>query len=98
MTESQDNALLNCAVAEVMREFACARCYLFGSAVKEVQMAADIDVLVVCGSDEIAVAVRQELKAICVRLPVHLSVLTTLEESELDFVAAEGCVPILPDG
>ena len=70
--------------------------YLFGSALREFERACDIDVLVLCSSDEAVRIIRHELQDACARLPLHLFLLTPGEEGELGFIAAEGCVQMYP--
>lgn len=73
-----------------------ARWYLFGSATKSIARAKDVDLLVVCESEQTALAVRHELRELCLRLPLHLLLLTHAEEGELGFVGSQGCVAIYP--
>lgn len=70
------------------------RWYLFGSALERPQVAADIDVVVICGSDADADAIRRFVNAYEIYPPLHLSILTEEEEAEIDFVARQGCVQI----
>jgi hypothetical protein len=70
--------------------------YLFGSAIETFELAADIDILVLCDSLANVAPVRHELQEICSRLPLHLFLVTRDEEAELDFIATEGCRRIYP--
>lgn len=73
-----------------------ARWYLFGSALRAFEGAADIDVLVVSDTHESSALVRQELDCLCQSLPLHLLLLTTEEENELSFIVAQRCVQVFP--
>jgi hypothetical protein len=70
--------------------------YLFGSTLRAFENAADIDVLVLCDTDDSVALVRHELREACQRLPLHLFLITRCEEAELDFLASEGCVQVYP--
>ena len=73
-----------------------ARWYLFGSATRSIAGAKDLDLLVVCEDGEASLVVRCELRDLCLRLPLHLLLLTRAEEAELGFVESQGCVAIFP--
>jgi hypothetical protein len=70
--------------------------YLFGSALRTLEHAKDIDIVVLCGNKDAVATVRQELADACVRFPLHLCLLTSDEEAELGFIGAEGCVQLYP--
>lgn len=71
--------------------------YLFGSALQTPELATDIDVLVLCKIDKMIVRIRHELTDACLRLPLHLFLVTEDEEAELGFIAAEGCFQLYPE-
>ena len=73
-----------------------AKWYLFGSALRAFERAADIDVLIVSDTHESSALVRQELDGLCRSLPLHLLLLTTEEENELSFIVAQRCVQVFP--
>ena len=60
--------------------------YLFGSAPEAFENASDIDVIVLCPSDDTVVLVRHELRDVCMSFPLHLFLLTREEEAELNFI------------
>ena len=68
--------------------------YVFGSLLREPQRAADIDILVVYRSDDAADLIRRELRAAAIRFPIHLLFLSECEETELQFVHSQRCVPL----
>jgi len=70
--------------------------YLFGSVLRSADLAADIDVLVLCNSHEDVTHVRASLTDRCVSLPLHLFLVTRQEERELGFIAGQGCMRIYP--
>jgi predicted nucleotidyltransferase len=70
--------------------------HIFGSSLQTFERASDIDVLILCTSDGAAALIRHELGEACLRLPLHLFLLTREEEAELDFIASEGCIQIYP--
>lgn len=69
--------------------------FLFGSALRDPRNAVDIDLAVTCEDDQEVAAVRHELSALCLRIPLHLFLMTKDEERELDFINAVGAVPLL---
>jgi hypothetical protein len=71
--------------------------YLFGSVISSPEAAQDIDLLIVCASDEIAIRIRVGLPEIASRLPLHTLIMTHEEEAELDFIRGQKCVLIYPD-
>ena len=70
--------------------------YLFGSAVASLATAGDIDLLIVCRRDGDATHVRERLQATCLRLPLHLLLMSRDEEAELRFIEGQRCVQIFP--
>ena len=97
MTQKQLVTRIQSEAARVAERVPRAVWYLFGSALRDVVLAADIDVLVLCETDEEVVSVRAELKSLCQALPMHLFLLTRAEDAELGFVSGQGCVQIYPD-
>ena len=88
-----------CAEARRIRETVCDTVwYVFGSASREVEGARDVDVLVLCHSNDAVVLVRDALRDVCMRLPLHLFLITRDEEDELQFIGAEGCVQLMRAG
>jgi hypothetical protein len=66
--------------------------YLFGSSARNPEHAGDIDLLIVHDGNIESTRLRTELSALCMALPLHLTILTRAEESELNFIArAGGC-------
>jgi len=71
--------------------------FLFGSAAVDITSAADIYLLIMCSVDEDAMAVRHKLAELCLKLPLHLLLMTREEERELNFIARQSCRKIYPD-
>lgn len=65
--------------------------YLFGSAKFDSSSAKDIDLLVICETPAMADAVRRSVDLDCMHAPIHLSILTQDEESEIKFVKRQNC-------
>jgi predicted nucleotidyltransferase len=70
--------------------------YLFGSALRGFECAADIDILILCDTDETVALARHELRNACISLPLHLFLLTRDEEAELGFIVTAGGVQVYP--
>ena len=58
----------------------------FGSATVDVVSAADVDLLILCSVDEDAMAIRRKVAELCLKLPIHLFLVTRDEECELNFI------------
>jgi len=71
--------------------------YLFGSVDRDVFNAADIDVLILCGSAEQADLLRAEINADAFGRPLDLSLMTFAEESETGAIAHQGAHQIYPN-
>ena len=69
--------------------------YLFGSWSGESECGHDVDVLVLCDSDHSVALVREGLRELCIRLPLHLFLITRDEEKELQFIESQGCVELV---
>jgi DNA polymerase sigma len=69
--------------------------YLFGSAQGGLSNASDIDLVVICQSHGAADAIRQAVDADQLRRPIHLSILTQAEQTEIRFVEKQGCVQVV---
>jgi predicted nucleotidyltransferase len=69
--------------------------YLFGSAQNGLPNASDIDLLVVCQTHGMADAIRQTVDVDQLRRPIHLSILTQAEQTEVSFVEKQGCVQVV---
>lgn len=68
------------------------RWYLFGSALNDPSTAADIDVLIVCSCHADADVLRACVDQDSIQRPLHLSILTDIEEAEVQFVVRQACV------
>lgn len=73
-----------------------AKWFLFGSVLRDATTANDIDVLIVSDSHDDVQLLRRELRSLCIKLPLHLLLATREEESELKFIAGQGCQQIYP--
>ena len=96
MTWNDLLALLRAEAARIRQVAPNAIWYLFGSTLRAFECAADIDVLVLCDTDETVAVIRHELRKACERLPLHLFLLTRGEEAELGFIVSQGCVQVYP--
>ncbi|WP_038931923.1 hypothetical protein [Bradyrhizobium japonicum] len=72
-----------------------ARWYIFGSAQQRFSDAVDIDILVVCETDSAADAIRRTVDVDQFGRPLHLSILTQVEEAEVQFVQNQACTQVL---
>jgi predicted nucleotidyltransferase len=73
-----------------------AQWYLFGSVIRGVQTPTDIDLLIVYKRDSDAHELRKGLEPFSWSLPLHLLLLRTDEESELQFVKEQRAMCIFP--
>ena len=71
-----------------------ARWYLFGSAKSSRSDIADIDLLVICDTSQMADAVRRLVDLDSLSRPIHLSILTQAEQDEVSFVERQNCTRI----
>jgi predicted nucleotidyltransferase len=69
--------------------------YFFGSTHEGLPTASDIDLLVICETHEMADAVRRSVDLDQLTRPIHLSILTRAEESEVRFVEGQGCIQVV---
>jgi predicted nucleotidyltransferase len=69
--------------------------YLFGSALKGLSDASDIDLVVVCQTHGLADAIRRAVDVDQLGRPIHLSILTQAEQTEIRFVEKQGCVQVV---
>jgi len=68
--------------------------YLFGSITRHKRPVSDIDLLVVCESSADCARVRSSLAALCAEFPIHLLLMTQVEEAEVNFIKGEGALEI----
>jgi predicted nucleotidyltransferase len=68
--------------------------YLFGSITSNKSPVSDIDLLVVCESSADCARVRLGLAAVCAEFPIHLLLMTELEEVEVNFIEGERALEI----
>lgn len=71
--------------------------HLFGSVDRDALDAADVDVLILCGSAEQADLLRAGIDADALGRPLDLSLMTFAEESETGAVARQEARQIYPD-
>jgi hypothetical protein len=71
------------------------RWYVFGSAPGHLSAASDIDLLVICQTHMMADVVRQVVDLDQFGRPIHLSILTKVEEEEVGFVESQRCVQVI---
>lgn len=65
------------------------RVYLFGSALKSIDEANDIDILIV-GYVSDVILLRMKINKLQLILPIHLMIISDMEELELDFIENVG--------
>jgi len=73
-------------MARIMELAPRSRWYLFGSITSNKRPVSDIDLLVVCESSEDCAKVRGGLAAVCAKFPIHLLLMTQVEEAEVNFI------------
>lgn len=70
--------------------------YMFGSSLKDVTRAKDIDILIIYQQPHETVSIRKHLQELLISLPIHLTLLSEKEEFQLQFVRMQGCEKIFP--
>jgi predicted nucleotidyltransferase len=70
--------------------------HLFGSVDRDESDAADIDLMILCKSDEQADALRQAIDPDVLVLPLHLALLTFDEQAEIEAVRMQHSRAIFP--
>lgn len=70
--------------------------HLFGSVDRDESDAADIDLMILCKSDEQADALRQAIDPDALILPLHLALMTFDEEAEIEAVRMQCSRAIFP--
>jgi hypothetical protein len=68
--------------------------YLFGSIISNKCPVSDIDLLVVCENFTDCAKVRSGLAAVCAEFPIHLLLMTQVEEAEVNFIEGEQALEI----
>lgn len=85
------------SVAEQLGPIQCgSEWYLFGSVEQNSPDPSDIDVLILCESDEQADKLRQAIDPDAFPLPLDLSLMTFLEASQVDAVKSQNARLICP--
>ncbi len=95
MTGASDEIAVRALYGEMRRIRArvpTSRWYVFGSITTIKRPVGDIDLLVVCETTIACRLVRAELSQICARYPIHLLLMTTGEETEINFIEGEGAI------
>lgn len=72
------------------------RWYFFGSFARGAQSIGDIDLLIICESSGELDQIRKSLEESCLQYPIHLMLMTHVEEAELNFIAGAGVVELGP--
>ena len=70
--------------------------HLFGSVARNEPNAADIDLMILCKSDEQADSLRRVIDPDALTLPLHLALLTFDEAAEADAVRVQRSLAIFP--
>lgn len=70
--------------------------HLFGSVDRDVADAADIDLLILCKSDDQADALRQTIDPDALELPLHLIFMTFDEAAAIDAIGVQQSRVIIP--
>lgn len=97
MTDTAEETVIRELCAEMHRIRArvpTSRWYMFGSVTKAQRPIGDIDVLVICETTAGCNIVRAELALICSSYPIHLLLMTTSEEADVNFIKEEGALEI----
>lgn len=71
-----------------------AKWYLFGSVQKRLPNSADIDIVVLCRTHDMADAIRQKVGVDQFSRPIHLCIFTQEEEMEIRFIEKQDCIQI----
>lgn len=79
------------AIAGLRVEFPTTQWYGFGSFFNGRHSFSDIDVLAVCANETELLGLRQAIEHVAMDWPIHLIVMTKIEEAETDFVVRQGC-------
>lgn len=97
MIDAPDQAALNALLQEVHRigvRTPGSRWFLFGSIIAARRPVSDIDILVVCATNDDCKSIRSALVPVCSRWPIHLLLMTVSEEAEVKFIDGQGAVEI----
>ena len=97
MTDAPEEIAVRKLYGEVRRigaQLQTSRWYVFGSITTIKRPVGDIDLLVVCETTDACRFVRTELALICAQYPIHLLLMTTREETEVNFIKGAGAVEI----
>ncbi|MGH8243272.1 MAG: hypothetical protein ACRETY_07990 [Steroidobacteraceae bacterium] len=79
---------------QVRAAIAGAQTFLFGSITTGRRPAGDLDVLVVCADEADSARARIIMSPPCTYFPVHLTIMTFAEETDLDFIAGVGAIEV----
>lgn len=71
-------------------QISTAQLYLFGSILKSVPFVNDIDILVISDSQQAIESIKVALGIISYRFPIHVSYMSSSEESQFDFIRQQG--------
>ena len=69
--------------------------FLFGSMLRASPDMSDIDIAVVCSTPGVADAVRRTVDVDQFARPIHLSIFTKAEDTEIRFTEKQGCIQII---
>lgn len=69
-------------------------CFLFGSALRNIKQANDVDILVLYEDSSHVPIIREELRKLEGYYPLHVTYFTFEEEREFDFVKQQGATKI----
>lgn len=70
--------------------------HLFGSVDRDEQDAADIDLMILCNSDDQADVLRQAIDPDALELPLHMALMTFEEAAEVEAVRVQRSRAIFP--
>lgn len=70
--------------------------YLFGSVDRDEFYAEDIDLMILCNTDDQADSIRQAVDPDALALPLHLALITYAEAAEIDAVSMQRSCAIFP--
>ena len=68
--------------------------YLFGSILKAKHLVSDIDTLIVYRSEEDISSIKEALKPVALRFPLHVIYMSESEERRFDFIDEQNARPL----
>jgi predicted nucleotidyltransferase len=95
MNDNEIVCAVRCLALKTNADLGEVKWYLFGSALKDLANASDIDLVVVCRTHRVADQVRRAVNVDQFCRPLHLSILTEAEQAEIRFIEKQGCIQVV---